>query len=226
LGLWSRVKNENVKKSWFMGALAALWKRSVYDSTPLQKWIDSELDLDLLAKSGKLLRVGCTSWRTGQYTFATEKDPNIKKWVMASSSYPVFLLPVEIDGDLWTDGGLRNVTPLGEAIRLGADEIDVVMCSRPDVPSDWDWSKASAIPDFLMQSLGIMGDQVMMADLQVCGLKNDIAELNDKYKKVKIRVLRPSVPLAVEAMDFSQEAVQRMIQIGYEDAQAFKPDGP
>ncbi len=219
LGLWSRVKNENVKKSWCLGALASLWKRSVYDSTPLQKWIDSELNLDLLAKSGKLLRVGCTSWRTGQYTFATEKDPNIKRWVMASSSYPVFMLPIEIGDDLWTDGGLRSVTPLGEAIRLGAEEIDVIMCSRPDLPSDWDWHKEAAIPGFLMQSMSIMSDEIMMADLQVCGLKNDLAELTDRYRKVKIRLLRPSAPLGVEPMDFGQENIQRLIQIGYEDAQ-------
>ena len=219
LSLWSRVRNENIRKSWFWGYLASLWKRSVFNSTPLQQWIDAELNADLVAKSGKLLRVGAVSWRTGQYNFATEQDPALKQWVMASSSYPVFMLPIEIGDDLWTDGGLRSVTPLGEAIRLGAEEIDVIMCSRPDLPSDWDWHKEAAIPGFLMQSMSIMSDEIMMADLQVCGLKNDLAELTDRYRKVKIRLLRPSAPLGVEPMDFGQENIQRLIQIGYEDAQ-------
>ncbi|MEZ4237096.1 MAG: patatin-like phospholipase family protein [Myxococcota bacterium] len=46
--------------------------------------------------------------------------------VMASASIPVVFPPVSVGGELYCDGGLRLNTPLGPAIRLGADRVLVV----------------------------------------------------------------------------------------------------
>jgi NTE family protein len=46
--------------------------------------------------------------------------------VMASASIPVVFPPVAVGGELYCDGGLRLNTPLGPAIRLGADRVLVV----------------------------------------------------------------------------------------------------
>jgi NTE family protein len=218
-GLWSRVTNDNIRKDWtFFGKLAALWKPSIMDSTPLLKWIRSELNQKAIAVSGKKLRVGAVNWTTGEYKFATEEDERIAEWVAASSSYPVFMLPIEIDGALWSDGGIRNVTPLGEAIRLGADEIDVVMCTNPDLPSNWSTKDRAAVPGYTMRTLSLMGDEIIRGDLQICGLKNDIAELSGKYKKIKIRLVQPSINLVDDSLDFDPTSIRRMEEIGYEDA--------
>jgi NTE family protein len=216
--IWARVDSSNVKKSWFpFGALAALWKPSVYNSEPLQQWVTRELREEDVLKSGRQLRVVSVSWNSGEAQVITEKAPGIARWVLASSSFPVMLAPIEIDGQLWTDGGLRQVTPLGEAIKLGADEIDVIMCSNPYAPSPFETHKKAALPDFAMRAIDIMSDEIMRADLKICGLKNDIAGLNGSYKTVKIRLLQPST-LICDALDFSPKHIQEMMELGYTDA--------
>lgn len=217
--MWGRVSTDKVYKSWpFFGKFAALWKPSVYDSTPLIKWLAEEIsDLEVL-KSGRKLRVGVVSWTTGEYKVISEIQPEIAKWVAASASFPVFLKPVLIGGKLWTDGGLRNVTPLGEAIRAGAEKIDVIMCSNPEREFGWSTVDRSAIPDYALQAIEIMGDEIVRTDLQVCGLKNDMAELNAKYKKIEVRVLMPSKGLTSDSLNFDRASIKEMLEVGYQDA--------
>lgn len=216
--VWDRVNSKNVKKSWFpFGVLSAAWKTSIYNSKPLQKWILSELDQAKVVSSGKKLRVVSVSWDTAKSHVATEADPKIASRVLASASFPVMLNPIGIDGEQWSDGGLRSVTPLGEAIRLGADEIDVIMCSNPDLFPSFN-TKSGAVPGHLMRALDILSSQIEVADLKICGYKNDLAELKPEYRKIKIRLLQPSVILTEDSLSFDPKDIQRMMTTGYEDA--------
>jgi NTE family protein len=216
---WLQVNSTNVRKSWFFGKLAALWKSSVYDSSPLAQWVTRDLDPRAVRASGRKLRVGCVSWETGDYYAATELDEDLQKWVTASASFPVFLAPVEINGQLWTDGGVRNVTPLGEAIRLGATTVDVVMCSNPDSPDPWSTKGQHALPGYAMRAIGLLETEVERGDLAVCGLKNDLAELGEKYRKVQLNLVQPTVALGA-SLEFDPAEILRMVQIGYEHAVA------
>lgn len=216
---WARVNNERIRKSWAVfGKLASLWKPSVFNSQPLVDWVMSGISAEATRKSGRTVRIGAVAWDTGEYDFGTEQDPDFPKWVAASASFPVFLLPVDIRGRLWSDGGLRNVTPLGEAIRLGATEIDVVMCSNPELPTPWNPNGKKALPGYAIRAVDLMSDEIIRTDLQVCGLKNDLAEIGAGYRKVRVRVMQPSTHLVEDALDFDQKAVQRMMDVGYQDA--------
>lgn len=215
--LWGRVSNANIKKNWFLfGPLASLWKPSVYNSEPLKQWIQSELNPQAISTSGKKLRVVAVSWDTAKSHTATEEDPEIAKWVCASSAYPVMFLHEDIGGEQWSDGGLRSVTPLGEAIRLGADEVDIIMCSNPDSFSGFDHKK-SAITGRLMRSLDIFVAQIEVADFKMCGVKNDLSELKPEYRKVKLRLLQPKKSIG-DSLNFDQDKIQEMMALGYSDA--------
>lgn len=215
---WAAVTPKSVRKRWCpFGALSSLWKKSVYNSEPLQEWLNSALSPDRIAASGKKLRVLTVSWDTSRVHVATELDKNIVDRVVASSSFPVMLSPIKIAGEEWTDGGLRNITPLGEAIRMGADEIDVVMCSNPNILEPFD-QKSAALPGRALRALEIMTSQIEESDLRICGYKNDLAELVPKYKKVKIRLVQPSGILVEDSLGFEQVDIQRMIATGYADA--------
>ena len=52
---------------------------------------------------------------------------------MASAAIPLLFPPVSIDGDLYCDGGLRQMVPLAPSIRLGADRLIVI---NPLTPSN------------------------------------------------------------------------------------------
>ena len=216
--LWGTINDDKVYKKHFFGMLSALWSTSVYSSKPLVDLICSTLDVKAVAASGRQVRVGCTSWTTGEYRLAEGTDPDFAKWVAASASFPVFLEPVEVGGQLWTDGGVRNVTPLATAIELGADEIDVIMCTNPDVPNPWDPAGQHAIPGFLERTVDLMSDEIIRADLKVCGLKNDIAERDEKYRKIVVRVLQPSKKLVSDSLSFDPAVIQGLIATGYADA--------
>jgi len=219
--LWNRVDNSNVKRSWFpFGVLGSILKPSVYDSRPLQDWIKRELRTDQVARSGRQLRVVAVSWNSGEAKVADQSTSDLASWVIASSAFPVMLTPINIGGQLWTDGGLRSVTPLGEAIRLGATEIDVIMCSNPFAADPFDALGKAAIPALALRAVDILTDQIMRADLEICGLKNDLARAGGPHRHVKLRLLQPSRPLTSDSLDFDPSNLREMMRIGYADADA------
>lgn len=214
--MWWDLDNSQVYRKWCMGELAALWKPSVYSAAPLRQLIIDHMSHDALDKSGRLLRVVAVSWKTGQKAVATEKDPNIEQWVYASASEPVFFDPEEINGELYTDGGLRDIAPVGEAIKMGADEIDVIITSDPRRPYDWD-TKGKKSYHYGMQAVSIMTDEILLNDIRVAELKNRLSDHGENYKKVKIRLLIPSRGVG-DSLDFSPDKIREMIAFGYEDA--------
>jgi len=214
--LWDTVTTDKVRKNWFpFREASALFKTSVYDSEPLHQWIRAGLDQDLVRRSGRKLRIVSVSLGTGESFVADEQTPDLAEWVIASSAFPVMLTPATIGADLWTDGGLRIVTPLGEAIAAGASDIDVVLCSDPFAKSPFQVKDAHAIPQILLRSLDILSGEVSRADLRIAGLKNDLSELRPEYRKVKIRVFQPTAPLPFDSLDFDPGNLRKMIEAGY-----------
>jgi NTE family protein len=217
-----KVETAAIYKRWFpFGRLHSLWLKSVYDSSPLISLVKDNLSLDRLVNNGRILAVGAVCLDTGEHRFARETDPNFQDWVLASSSFPVFLRPIEIEGKLWSDGGIKNVTPLGEAIRLGADEIDVIMCTNMFMRKEWDSQKKRAIPDQVTRAIDLMSDQIVANDIELCGLKNDLAITDPRFKKVKVRVVMPNGILTKDPLNFDRVDIVRMMAEGYETADTF-----
>jgi NTE family protein len=97
--------------------------------------------LDALAVSAMHLRSGAT------VTFVERREGVPPTWgsdapsplrevcigpdhALASSAIPILFPPILIDGAPYCDGGLRRLTPLGPALRLGADAVVVVALGR------------------------------------------------------------------------------------------------
>jgi NTE family protein len=219
--VWDQVTTSKIRKGWcLVGALASLWESSVYNSAPLVEWIRGSLDQAKIIGSKRKLRVLAVSWDSGESYVADELDPDIASWVAASSAFPAMLSPVELRGQLWTDGGVRSVTPLGEAIRAGATDIDVIMCSDPDLEAPFAAKGKAALPGLIVRALELMSNQIMRSDLKIAGLKNDLA---GPYRQVNVRVFYPSIDLTPiqDSLDFEPEPIQRIIALGYEDACQF-----
>jgi NTE family protein len=218
--IWDDVDNSNIRKDWkFFGKLAALWKGHVYNSEPLQEWVQRDVDAEALRTSGKKLLVGATSLDTGEYKVAREDTPDIWKWVYSSAAFPLFFEEGLMDSNLWVDGGVRNVTPLSEVIRLGVDEIDVILAANPHQTRPWD-PKGKAIWQKAFRILDIVMTEITLTDLHAVGLKNDLARLGAGYKPIKVRLIHPKEELVDDALDFDPEAIAEMREIGYREARA------
>lgn len=214
--------NESVYKRWSpFGRLHSLWKHSIYDSSPLARLVNDNIDLSQVASNGRALAVGAVCLDSGEHVFGTEQDPKFADWILASSSFPVFFTPIEINGKLYSDGGIINITPLGQAIRMGADEIDVIVCSDPFSNDEWKSTRRTAVPDQVIRTLGLMSDQIARFDIEQISLKNDLATISDKYKSVKVRVVKPSSPISIDSLTFDPIDIRLMIAQGYSDADKF-----
>ena len=217
LKLWGGINNAAIYRNWYHGLLwkiPATWKSSVYCTKPLRKLIERGLNVEKLRSSGKKLRVGTVNIQTEEYKLWSEQDDNIIKAVTASSAFPVFFEPIEIDGSLWVDGGVREITPLGAAFDLGATEIDVIICSPEITPHKHDRDPNSFT--IMENSLDAALDEIAIWDLKVADLYNK-CDVSGK-RKVYPRILRPNTPVLENSLNFDQKLIQRNIEIGYDAA--------
>ncbi|MFI5296548.1 MAG: patatin-like phospholipase family protein [Polyangiales bacterium] len=99
---------------------------SLLDTAPLRATIAS----NIMKPAAVELKVVATNIATGEARVVDSTETtDMTSWVLASGSVPVLFPPVEIDGQLWVDGGVRRNDPVEEAIRAGANEIDVILCT-------------------------------------------------------------------------------------------------
>lgn len=219
--LWNEIDTKHVYEKWnFLGLVNVLWKTSVYSTQPLRRFISAHLDPKLVVASGKRLRVSAVSMHTGTRRVWDEKATGLVDGVLASSAMPLFFEPVKVDGDLYVDGGIRQTTPLVDAISCGALDIDVIVLDETYVEGSFP-EKPSAL-DIGKRTLGTMLNEIESANLHVAALHNRLLEagVGDTEKSVlNVRVLRPAIPLG-DVLDFSPDKVRREMLQGYEEAKA------
>lgn len=221
--IWLDVTNDRVRKKWYRGLLGmhipAIWKPSFYDSSALEGWVRGALDMELVRRSDRRLFVGAVSWNTGEYRIATDEEDNLSEWILASASFPLFFEPVRIGDELWTDGGVRNVTPIAESVKQGADVIDIIMVAGDGQMGYFDAKMGSIVP-YIPRTIEMMNNEVIRNDIKVIGLKNDLAVIDPRYRHIEVNLIQPSEGLGVDSLDFDQEGVKRMRLVGYRDALA------
>jgi NTE family protein len=92
------------------GASGAL---SFYDTAPLRESLERFVDFDLINSDSVRLSLGATNVRTGNFCYFDNAYQRIgPEHVMASGALPPGFPPVEIEGELYWDGGLVSNTPL------------------------------------------------------------------------------------------------------------------
>jgi NTE family protein len=127
--------------------------------------------------------------------------------VMASAAIPALLPPVSWDGRELMDGGVANNTPLSHAVDLGATEIYVLptghACALEESPRG-----ALAMG---LHALSLLMHRRLIDDIE-------------KYRdRVKLVVLPPPCPLAIQPVDFGH--AEELMQRGYLDACDFLDGG-
>jgi NTE family protein len=218
LEMWDRVENKAIWKHWLLPYVGVLWNRSVFNSEPLHDWVRKELNMEAIRASEREVRVGVVNINTEGYKLVGQRSDNFPEFVYASAAFPFFFKPLLFKGEEWTDGGVRNVTPLGTAIELGADEIDVIVTSRPGKEGSWKSPRWPSALLYMTRFIDIMSTEIVLGDLKEAGLKNRLAELKEPYKNVKIRLQTPSCGLTGNSLDFTPSELVRMREIGYKDA--------
>ena len=219
--LWLKLDTSWIYKKWCWGLLwylPAFWKGSVYNTEPMRNLLHKHLNVDRLRSSGKLLRITGVSLNDGECATWNEKSPDIVQGVQASSSFPIFFSPVKIKEIIYSDGGLRNITPLRSAFDLGATKIIVVTCGPQKV--DFQKENNPSILEQVSRVLDIMCSEISRDDLRKAELHNELAaNLGNAYDKrwVDITVVQPEKSLG-DSLDFSPSKNRKLMTLGYADA--------
>lgn len=209
--LWLSLDNSSIKSFHFPPYMSALWNTGMFSTKPLRNLVEKHLNVKAVAMSGKILRIGAVSLTTAKYGLWTEKDSDLVDGIMASSAFPGFFDTVKARGEEWSDGGIREVTPLKDAIDAGATEIDVILASTKGVTGPKNKFNSAKV---IVRSLSIMMDEVFENDLKVCALKNGI----EGYRKIDLKVYRPQKAMGNHSLDFDPEHIEQQIQAGYDEA--------
>lgn len=217
---WLKLNTESIYKRWMpFGRWHALWQPSFYDSQPLIDLITKNISLDRIRESGKKVSVGAVSLSSGKYTIFNQDNDNFIKAVIASASFPGMLKPIEINGHLWADGGVKEITPIRTAIEMGATEIDIVITS-PETRVKMYLEKPNTI-DVLKRSLDLSADKIMANDIEKVHMYNRLALQGDPDRKViKLNIIRPKNNLIKDLLDFTPSKIKEMMEKGYEDAKS------
>ena len=246
LAEWLAIeKDSDIYKKRLLGALGGfLGGDAIYNARPLRKLLERVADEGKLRASGIQLRVGVANLGTGQFLAVDERSSNIDDWVYASCAMPVFFDPMETTGadgvkEQWVDGGVRDVTPLGTALDLGARAVLVVRASPPPQPGP-----ARTFPDLIkigLRAVDILQSEVSANDTATAGLINDLIAaraaqaraLDDagigstqaalilkpfddqiaKYHFAPIRVIEPEVEFS-ETLEFDPAKIRTAIEAG------------
>lgn len=211
LWLGLRAKKDVLSFNWNMLWLGA---KSVNTFKPLRKLLRKYVSGP--PKYGEA--VACkTSLKTGRVAYDYSSRMSTEDFLIgveASGVIPAIMEPV--DGE-WVDGGVREMAPLKQAIKDGADAITVILCS-PYVPLPQPWSKGSwplPLKDIAYRALDILEHEVFVEDLKICHERNK----NPRFKNISLKLYAPD-RLYTDTLDFDPIKLKKAVMAGKQDGLA------
>lgn len=216
--VWKKIKPESVLKRHFpFGRLHGLKLKNLYDSSPIKHLIESLIDLEKIRTTNNIVNIGSVCINNGKYITINQSDDNFVKYVLASCSFPGLFAPVEINNNLYLDGGIKSITPLVAAINSGATDIDVILTSPENNTSNM--TNCNSI-DILKRSIDLMIDSIVESDIRKAELYNKLLNYENILNKrqVNINIIRPDKILLDDSFTFDPDKTQDLIDIGYKKA--------
>lgn len=125
---------------------------SFYDTRPLRETLEKFVDLDLINEGGIRLSLGAVNVTTGQPVYFDSARQRIGyEHIMASGALPPGFPAVEVEGELYWDGGVLSNTPLDAVLD---DEPRVsTLCFMIDL-----WNPAGKAPQTMDEVLARQKD--------------------------------------------------------------------
>jgi NTE family protein len=207
--------------------LPALWSPSVGTDEPLRALLGRLVDPVRVATSDVQLRLSTVDLLTGSLKVYRNADLTAHGVdpVRASASFPGVFPPVEIGGRWETDGGARDVAPLGEAIKAGCSRIVVFLTQDPNGVPEVDRSKLRTTLQVALRFIHITVNEIIANDVRACQRVNTMVERGwtseaCPYKRVHLDVIYPRRPLG-DPLEFDGTRIAREIEQGYDDTRAY-----
>lgn len=238
--VWNTITERDVYKKfgWLKVAwrLALQHKTGLYDGSPLratiQKWIAGRPFV-------VPFHVGRVSLVSGLYEMVSTPDPGILDAIWASATMPVIWEPV--GPQAYVDGGLRNVTPLGDTLKFDCTELVVIPCSPEEIapaprPRDILATITRALADITINEIfrndirGFLRTNRLVTEAAAAGIALTRKD-GTPYRHCPVSLISPGVDLG-DTLDFSRAAIDRRVVAGrvaareWLQAQGIVPQSP
>ncbi|MCF2492265.1 patatin-like phospholipase family protein [Dyadobacter chenhuakuii] len=201
-------------RSRVMLGMATLMSRfdGIVDPMPLHSMIRKHVNDQYLHNSPVKLKVGAVNIGSGEIKYASPDNPQFMSYVYASSSIPMLMPAVEIEQQLYLDGGLREVAPIRQAIEDGATEIVLIACHSPLLYQPEDMNSRNLIT-LIERVRDITVNQIVNSN--IVWAESFVDRSNLRGKPMKLTVIRPAAPLFLDLQHFTSEDISRLIVEGY-----------
>jgi predicted patatin/cPLA2 family phospholipase len=221
---WKNIKgNKEIYVEWPYGiAQGIFFKQSIYDASPLKDKLSSTL------KDRKISRkfvIGATKARDGNYATFTEEDvktiDDLINVVRSSAAIPVLFPSILHKGEYYMDGGVINnvdiFSGINKCLEMGYEEkditVDIIRCKpNKEVEEVEDISKFNSFK-MLMRYINISTKNLFMNTIE--SVLRNFPNVNYRYLIYPVKELPSSFP----PLNFTEEEVEKMINIGIEDGE-------
>jgi NTE family protein len=156
---------------------------SLYSTDPLRKLLKAAIDEQKIRATGKKLRIRVVNITTGQAITIAENADDLADWVYASCAMPFVFPPLlsrSAQGveEQWVDGGVRDVTPLDEAMLERPRAVLVVRAGGPPKPDEPKIYKS--LVQIGLRAVDIQHNEVSENDLKNVNLINNLLTARDR----------------------------------------------
>lgn len=227
--LWRNITREQVytgKLNFWTLLRVAFGAKSIYGNAPLWKLIQREYEPERVSTD---FRVGAVSLQHGRMIRFTPSDPGFDRAILASTAIPIYWEPVKVSPmhpDM-VDGGVRDISPLGDVLDSDPDEIVIINCDPSHPPVRIEPFRNAV--DIGIHALELMMNEILVNDIQeFVRINRNVQEAsdaniqlhNDKgkvYKSYHYKLIEPDETLG-DTLDFSPEMIQMRMDAGWEKA--------
>lgn len=242
--IWESISNDQVyrgKLNWLAAARILFGAKSVLSNKPLWKKLNEVVFLKDVQRVSDL-RVGAVSLVNAEYRVFRpsefDSDEEFRKAVLASTAIPIAWEPVKDirlknDSHLLevVDGGIRNVSPLGDIINEDPAEILIINCHAAKLPMEPAPRVSRNIFTIATRALAdIAINEIFNCDIREFRRINELviqAEAcgctlrkpdGTAYKAFRAVLIEPDSDLG-DSLDFSSPVIGMRIEKGYRAAE-------
>lgn len=210
------------------------YRLGLFTAGPLQERLEKEFDPN---DATVPLEAGCVSLKNGRYvpytidpdeTYDGAQIKKARKFITASAAVPVGVEPVEVDGELLADGGIRNIAPVKDAIKYEPDRIVAIFNSNLSRPAVEGGTNPTHVLQVGESAIRILLNETLRSDVMAARRVNKTIRMTGMQEVggaslVPITKIEPSRDLG-SAQDFSQEAHDRRANVARHDYNAYLKD--
>jgi len=182
--------------------------KGIYSTKPLRRLVEKLIEEKSLDFSTPV--VCMTNISTGEIAYV--RPDTVHKHAMsfvdaviASSSQPLYMEPIY---DYWVDGGVREITPLKQAIKDGCDTIHVVLC-EPYVNNPVIKTKFNNWLCYGVRTVTLLLHEVFLNDIATCVRYND----EPGRREIDIHVYAPD-KILIDTLEFNPKKIRAGIAQG------------